>query len=407
MTEDDISPKSPRLTTEPSQMNDSNVTAKAAKSNNWRALLSALGALVLLGVSLAWLLTRAESEKRPEQVSTSTAETSAPELEALSKRLHDSEQVNRVLREQALALDQRLNLLEQSIASLRREGAPSTESFKLDEAQYLLGLAQTRLELFADPENAGRALELADGLIENLGDPRLASVRQTLAIEIDVVRAAPMNDLPMLSGKLRGLSDDLAELRVRPENAMAADGSRLWAALDRYLVVRREGEAVPALGRSAWVVREGIKIEIERAQLALERQQAERWSDALNTAVKMAEQSLLTDDANVDAFLRRLRALAATNLAPEPPKIGAALRELRRMRATTAINESVQEPIPSAAPERDRVAEPDPVRPMEQTPEEQQTPEELTPEAPAPELDVPVQPTVPADAPNALEPVGP
>lgn len=390
MTEDDISLKTSEAeaaTPRPSQI------ARPARTSKWRAVFSAVGALVLLALGLAWLLTHPQSASTPspDVEKGATSPMANAELETLNKRLHDSEQVNRVLREQALALDQRLNLLEQSIASLRREGAPSTESFKLDEAQYLLGLAQTRMELFSDPENAGRALELADGLIENLGDPRLASVRQTLAIEIDVVRAAPMNDLPMLSGKLRGLSEDLANLRVRPETS-SIDGSRLWAALDRYLVVRREGEAVPALGRSAWVVREGIKIEFERAQLALERQQASVWSEALATAVQMAEQSLLTDDANVDAFLRRLKALAATNLAPEPPKIGAALRELRRLRTASSINTSVQEPMPSApildAPSQN---EPDAL-----PAEAEKSPETLPEQAPA--TDVPTQATEPADA---------
>lgn len=383
MTEDDLSPESTLRSSGEAQIKTPDLSTAKAKSGAWRTILSALAALSLLGLSLAWLLTRPQSEVRAESAGTAPASNArASELERVNERLHDTEQVNRVLREQALALDQRLNLLEQSIASLRREGAPSTESFKLDEAQYLLGLAQTRLELFSDPENAGRALELADGLLENLGDPRLASVRQTLAIEIDVIRAAPMNDVPMLSGKLRGLSDELGELRVREEQSVAGS-SRLWSALDRYLVVRREGEAIPALGRSAWVVREGIKVEIERAQLALERQQASRWSDALKTAVQMGEQSLLIDDANVDAFMRRLRALAATNLAPEPPKIGAALRELRRLRTASSINSAVQEPMP--APE-----------PADTTP-----PAEL-PEQSSSESDVPEQVTVPADAPSTM-----
>lgn len=403
MTEDDISPKTSSASADVPRA--STPGTKIARSSNWRAILSALGALVLVGFSLAWLLTRPQSQTGPETVANTSATNAVgnAELETLKKRLHDSEQVNRVLREQALALDQRLNLLEQSIASLRRDGAPSTESFKLDEAQYLLGLAQTRMELFSDPENAGRALELADGLIENLGDPRLASVRQTLAIEIDVVRAAPMNDLPMLSGKLRGLSEDLADLRVRPETS-SVGGSRLWAALDRYLVVRREGEAVPALGRSAWVVREGIKIEFERAQLALERQQAGIWTEALATAIQMAEQSLQMEDANVDAFLRRLRALAATNLAPEPPKIGAALRELRRLRTASAINTSVQEPMPAAILDAPSQIEPEtPPVELEQSPEQ---PPEQSPEQ-TPETDVPEQPTVPADAPTTAHDASP
>lgn len=311
----------------------SELDLSSAKPSRVKTLLYAFGALLLLGASLAWLFTRqsgSESQAR-EALPANAPQAVSFNAASLEARLNDAQQINRVLREQALALSQRMDLLEDSVAGLRRGVAPSAESFKLDEAQYLLSLAETRLDLFSDPQSAARALELADNLLAGISDPALANVRQTLSIELDVVRAAPMNDVPALSGRLRTLVQELAGLPILTE-APNATGSRLWLALDRYLVVRREGEAMPVLGRSPWAVREGLTLEFERAQLALERQQPHAWQNALETAVTMAERGLMPEDTAVENFLSRLRALAKTALAPDPPKLGATLRALRRLR---------------------------------------------------------------------------
>ncbi len=321
-------------------MNDINPEFATAKSppkiSQIKNLLYAFGALLLLGITLAWLFTRQETQVDPQAEARGAqpvAGTSAAAFDtsALEARLDDAQQINRVLREQALALSQRMDLLEDTVAGLRRGAAPNAESFKLDEAQYLLGLAETRLDLFSDPLSAVRALELADNLLAGISDPALANVRQTLSIEIDVVRAAPINDVPALSGRLRALIQALPSLPILID-APSAARSRIWLALDRYLVVRREGEAMPVLGRSPWAVREGLTLEFERAQLALERQQPQAWQNSLETAVAMAERGLKAEDASVESFLSRLRALAKTALAPEPPKLGATLRALRRLR---------------------------------------------------------------------------
>ena len=338
---------------------------KSSKPGRAKALIYAFGALLLLGATLAWLLTRQSGSQSDAPVSlpANAPLAASYDASALEARLNDAQQINRVLREQALALSQRMDLLEDTVAGLRRDAAPSAESFKFDEAQYLLSLAETRLDLFSDPQSAARALELADNLLASISDPGLANVRQTLSIELDVVRAAPVNDVPALSGRLRGLIQELPNLAILTE-APNATRSRLLLALDRYLVVRREGEAMPVLGRSPWAVREGLMLEFERAQLALERQQPQAWQNALDTAVTMAERGLLPDDTVVESFLSRLRALAKTALAPDPPKLGATLRALRRLREGPA-SPTVPIDLPTDLPIDIEASSSDPVAPNE------------------------------------------
>ena len=313
--------------------------ATAPVRSSWRPWLAGVAAIILLSVAIYALVAQHTSAPAPSRIDPVQTKLAAlqVELDALRVRLKDAQAINQSLRAQSFALTQRVGLVEDALTSLRRDAAPAAEAFKLDEAESLLGLAQVRLELFSDPDSAQRAVELADAMLSRLSDPRIAMVRQTLAIELDVLRAAPRIDLASLSGRLRALSDQLNGLTIRMEEdkPVSARG-RISALFDRYLVVRREGEAMPTIGASAWAVRQALKIEFERAQLALERQQPEAWSNSLKTALELSNSSLQTEQATTQSFLSRLSELSQVALAAPPPPLGAGLRELRRMRVEQA-----------------------------------------------------------------------
>jgi uncharacterized protein HemX len=149
------------------------------------------------------------------------------------------------------------------------------------------------------------------------------------------LRATPINDVAQLSGRLRGLMGMLPNLSVQ----MTGDDpnqSRIASLLDRYLVIRREGEAMPVIGRSAWAVREALKIELERAMLALERNQPDLWQQALASAAAMSEQTLLQNSEQTNQFKLRLADLNAVSLQATLPNIGASLHDLRKLYRSAA-----------------------------------------------------------------------
>jgi uncharacterized protein HemX len=389
-----------------------NTPTAPRKASGWSGLLYAIAALILLGGALAWLLTRDSAAPALASAGASAAPAIDPTagMASLENRLNDAQEVNRLLREQALAMSQRMDLVEQSLAAMRRDAAPSSESFKLDEAQYLLGLAETRLELFADPQSAAQALSLADHLLAGMGNPTLAGVRQTLSIELDVIKAAPLNDMPALSGRLRELKTALGGVPIRSDVPESARG-RLSNVLDRYLVVRRDGEAMPVLGRSAWAVREGLTIEFERAQLALERQQPQTWQDALSTALGMAERGVNAQDAVGERFLGQLRALSTTALAPAPPKIGQTLRALRRLRdgnvvdSPLATDQARDLPAPDATSLAEQATRQTSL--AEQATRQTSLAEQATRQTSAAPYDTPALLPAPAGAPDTTSPIAP
>jgi uroporphyrin-III C-methyltransferase len=333
-----------------------------------------IAAFALVALALVWLIDR----DQPVQSQSAMAPSNSAPSAALEARLSDVQQINRVLREQTLALTQRVELLEQSLSGLRRSTSPGAESFKLDEAQYLLSMAQTRLELFSDPEGALKALQLADQLMANAANPSLNAVRQILAAEMDSVRASPSNDVRTLSTKLRALKDQLGSLSVKLDTQSSERG-RIMSALDRYLVVRREGDAMPVLGRSAWAMREGLEIEFERAQLALERQNNADWQNSLSAARNMAERALQQDDEHTVRFLMELQDLLNIGLAPKPPAIGASLRELMQVRSNMQDSQPDSPNQPASTP----ADQPETLVPS-QTPAPPVPPQEPAPPAEAP-----------------------
>jgi uroporphyrin-III C-methyltransferase len=361
-----------------------NSSAAAAAPRRLKSWALALAAIMLVAIAL-FILVKPNGTAlidTPARIDSAGADR----LSNLETKLNDALQVNRVLREQSLALQQRLALVEQSLVSVQRGVTPSTDALKRDEASYLLTLAQTRLSVFYDPKSALSALQQADQLLSSMTDPRLTQVRQTLAIEIAAVQAAPVFDIGNLQSALQQLVKDLPNVPVvlDPESN---ERSRLRRLLDRYLVVRREGDAMPVIGGSSWAVRESITIELERAQLALEKHDSSTWQRALNTALSVAEKSLAQESAQGVSFMSALQSLRANELLPNPPTIGGALRELQRLSESASL---IPDPV-SADPNSAGAATADPIldAPATESPAELLPPADALPTLPMPQETAP------------------
>lgn len=375
--------------------------AQNLKKRGIKSWIAAFCALILLVFAGYALLRPLFNPERSADLNAAgpIAPTSAvhnSDIESLKARFSDAQKVNALLREQSLALTQRLSLVEDALANMSRGMAPAASTLKLDEAEFLMSLAQVRLDLFKDVEHAQRAMELADSQLAGVNDPKLARIRQTIAIELDALRAVPRIDAAGISAKLVAMRIQIDKLPVQIGET-GSGGGRIARLLDRYLVVRREGEAMPVVGRSAWAVREGLKIEIERAQLALERRASETFDDALATADTLAKQALQANDTLVLAFFAELAEVRSNRINAQMPNLGAALTELRSVRGgarAAAFPDQVSE-IDADTPENA-----EPLLPMQDQSSAQPQIQTLPEMAPS---DAPALPTPPADAEHVPE----
>jgi uroporphyrin-III C-methyltransferase len=110
--------------------------------------------------------------------------------------------------------------------------------------------------------------------------------------------------------------------------------------------VRHGADAAAIVQRHDVVLaRQLFALDLRDAEAALLARDAERWRAALADAGAILAGDFAADAEAVRAARKHLDALSAAVLAPPPPEnLGAALRELRNLRATHAL----RQPAPAA-----------------------------------------------------------
>lgn len=285
------------------------------------------------------------------------------EVLALRAQLSDTTTVNNTLREQLLSVTRRLGLLEDSVAGLDGRAVPATDQLALDEAQYLLALGLERQQLFGDIAATRRAYELADAQLSVVSDPRVALVRQGLAVEREILKRTEVIDSGAVAGQLEAITQRLSSLPQRYDPDSGTGRSRFLRLIDRYLVVRPRSAEGPLTYASATAAKQRVATDLGLARLALLERDAARFNAAIGFAIEGVRLNYDSDSAEVVATLAELQSLQGLTLRPTVDGLGATLDELKRYRATSVLGtpaapSSLPAATPSAMPQTDAPATP-------------------------------------------------
>ncbi len=267
---------------------------------------------------------------------------------ALDGRIGDAASGQRVLREEVLGIGERAALLEDAIARLAQSRQEGAQALLLDEAEFLLLLGAERLALFRDPAAAIRAYLLADSALAGLQEPIYAPLRQSLAVELEMLRALPPDPLPGARAAVDALVDALPTLPAPRPAVDPASTSRLARLLGELVTIRRLDEGgVPLdpLTRGARIA--ALSLQLRGAVAALERGDAEAWQRSVAAFGAAAEGLFDTGDARVQAHLRALAGVSTA--AVGLPELGSSLRELRGLRATRRLGTALPDLASPAA----------------------------------------------------------
>jgi uncharacterized protein HemX len=186
-----------------------------------------------------------------------------------------------------------LRALGRRIEALQGGQIDARDNWLREQAEYYLVLANTELGIGHRVPNAIAALELADDVLRDLGDPAFVDVRNAITEELQNLRAVPVPDLERQAAELGGLiarAPDLPMRAANPQNFVTAEDSlddvepgigRLWArtrgAVTSIVRVERSEEPVGPLLTEAerQIVRRQLALELQMARTAvLERRQA-------------------------------------------------------------------------------------------------------------------------------------
>jgi len=309
------------------------------------ATLVALAALILAGFA-TWRIVMLErgqgdaaSTLREDieprlQVAERTADQRKRELDSMRARIADTDTVNKGVREELLALGERSRHLEDAVANLAEQRLTGRDALALNEAEFLLQLAQERLELFHDAQAALAAYQLADSALAAAEDPVFAGVRQTISAEKQALEASRPLDTNATLGALERVRANLATLPPKKSTAQAAAPSRLEALLQQFVRISSDDTTER---RDVELTRTLAAIDLRAAEAAL----LARDPSSFTAAVARARTSIagaFDDSAQpVKDDLAELDKLGSAPLAPALPELGSALRELRNLRATRAL----------------------------------------------------------------------
>jgi uroporphyrin-3 C-methyltransferase len=323
----------------------------APKRGGSLASLAALIALIVAGLAL-WrvvVLERgqgdAESALREEiggrldEVARGS-EQHKRDVDLLRSRIEDADSVNKSVREELLALGERSRHLEDAVANLGEQRLTGRDALALNEAEFLLQLAQERLALFHDAPAALAAYRLADSSLAAAEDPVFAGVRQTIGAETQALEAAKPLDTNATITALERIRASVASLPAKTVQTApsAVPPSRLEALLQQFVHISKEADAVPG-SRDLELTRALASIDLRAAEAALLARDPTAYAAALARVRTGIESGFDASAAAVKENLTELDRLAAAPLAPSLPELGSALRELRNLRATRALTQ--------------------------------------------------------------------
>ncbi|MEO6799997.1 MAG: uroporphyrinogen-III C-methyltransferase [Rhodanobacter sp.] len=274
---------------------------------------------------------------------------------SLDQRLDDAASVNRSLREELLGQGERIRNLEDAVAKLAEKSLSGHDAMLLDETDSLLRMGAERYRLFHDAQAAAAAYGLADQTLAAVNDGAFSGVRQSIQAEREaLLKSQPANQAGALQQlqQLRGAMDGLP---LKPLDVSAAGQatdawSRILRALASVVSVRRDNGA-PLAVADARFARELAALDLAQAQAAL----LAHDSEGYDAALKRVDASLASqfDDsaAAVQQARETLKQLEAQLPAKTPVQLGAALTELRNLRAVHALAPSgaASTPAPAAS----------------------------------------------------------
>jgi len=253
-----------------------------------------------------------------------------------------SENIEKEMVEQQLGVQKTLDEMAEQMsgfsARLLSLSSVNRDEWKLQEAQYLLRLADQRLLLEQDSQNALALAISADDVLRDIDRADLMPVRKLLAEEIAVLKLAGIVDREGIFLRLAALGNQIDSIpfveplgnqqdflveEVVPENETFKQTltRKFYSALHRlsaYVRVRDHGQAINAVlpPSEQKYLQQNLRLMLEQAQVALLRNEAQIFTESLVKAQNWINQYYALNEQAV-AAVNELQALQEEEVAPE------------------------------------------------------------------------------------------
>ena len=255
-------------------------------------------------------------------------------------------------------LNEEIRSLRQQLADFQSQRPPANETTNTDwkvlEAEYLLGIANSKLQLEGDHVSAIELIENADAALVDSGNNSVIATRQSIAGDLARLRDLEPLDREGIYLRLGNLASEaeniklLSSLRENFENRRNADsvpldiGSSPSGFVDSTLsflgsvFVWREWDETPEamLGsdQDAYI-KQNLQIILEQARLALLSADVQLYQRSLSDASDWLHRYAVTDSGIGQALSTELDELASMDIDPALPSLADSLALIRQLTA--------------------------------------------------------------------------
>lgn len=295
-------------------------------------------ATLFFGGFFVWQQT--QSQQRVIEDLRSQVDQKVQETETRQKALEDTLDKEFVAQQSAIqtSLNDMAEQLDNNNARLLSLSSVNRDEWKLQEAQYLLRLADQRILLEKDSQNALALALSADDVLREMDQADLMHVRKLLAEEISVLKMVGVIDregiylrLSALSNQIDaipfitplGAREEALEEDITPENEtikqkITRNFYALLHKLSSYVRVRDHGKSINAVlpPEEQKYLQQNLRLMLEQAQVALLRNEEGIFQESLVKAQNWINQ-YYTLNEKATAVLDELQALQKEEVAPE------------------------------------------------------------------------------------------
>ncbi|MGQ7244442.1 uroporphyrinogen-III C-methyltransferase [Salinicola sp. V024] len=214
------------------------------------------------------------------------------------------------------------------------------------EAEYLLRLANQRLQLERDVKGAKALLNAADERLREADNPALVPIRRAIQSELASLDSVPDIDRTGLYLALMAQQEQLARLPLKQDIEEIAAGkgdakptggwrqqlATLGSELKDLVTVRRHDQPLEALitPQQESYLRQNVRLLLEQAQLALLKSEPKLYQASLDKALELVEGYYATDNDGVTNSIDKLKSLRDNQVRPELPDISESSQLLKR-----------------------------------------------------------------------------
>lgn len=232
-----------------------------------------------------------------------------------------------------------------------------TSSFQIAEAEYLLRMANRRLQLQGDVAAAIRLMEDADQTLLGASETGSFAVRQAIGEDLLALRSVEQIDLDGLQLRLENLSARVNQLQIQdsmrqrfltqaedlfgtnennqddPSQVQQGMLQTAGEVLSKVFVFRdlRETTDASFTPGNEREIKHGLELSLERAQLALLTRNQKQYDSAIAAAVNQLHQYFDTSGEFGQVVAAELASLQTASIAPLLPDVSASLALIQQL----------------------------------------------------------------------------